>query len=261
MGTFDDYAERIASVGKTQREASLIREKRRIAEEARSSIAFQKVMIEGEQREVTVISSDLTDQKKICSLPGEDIKCGAIVDWKNNKWLITEKDADDELYTKATMLRCNYELRWVDDDDVIRSQWCVIEDGTKYLIGEGEGKESIATRGDTRIYIIIGRNEHTKRFDRTMRFLIDDDGGKHVLAYELTKPLKVGFVYNDEGVYKFILHETNTTDEDNQEMRIADYYKHFPQSVVVDRKETKPPKSPAISPNENTTGSGKMVWL
>lgn len=76
----------------------------------------------------------------------------------------------------------------------------------------------------------IARNDKTKQLDRDNRFLIDDPESSFMLAYSLTKPLKLGWSYNNHGVYKFVLQEVTTTDDDNQELRIADYYKHFPRS-------------------------------
>ena len=48
-----------------------------------------------------------------------------------------------------------------------------------------------------------------------------------MMAFALTKPLKFAGVYGGNGVYKFVLQEVNTTDDDNEELGIADYYKHF----------------------------------
>ena len=65
------------------------------------------------------------------SMPGEDFDCGGLVEWMNNHWLIEEKDAHNELYTRVKLLQCNYLLKWVDEENVIHEQYCVIEDGTK----------------------------------------------------------------------------------------------------------------------------------
>jgi len=108
-------------------------------------------------------------------------------------------------------------------------------------------------RGDSRISITISRNDNTAKLDRQDRFLVDDPKSGHLLAYTLSKPLKLGMWYEvdgDGGVYKFVLQEVDTTDDDNQELRIADYYKHF----RVNKPDT-------INPYENKTDKGKAVWL
>ena len=125
------------------------------------------------------------------------------------------------------------------------------EDGTKYLTGELEDRQFIVTRGDSRMALIISRNEETVKLNRDYRFLIDDPDSQEQLAYALTKPLKVGQVYNGKGVFGFVLQEVQTTDDDNLELGIADYYKHFNKddTPIVDSEE------------ENVTETGKKVWL
>ena len=77
-----------------------------------------------------------------------------------------------------------------------------------------------------------------------------------MLAFTLSKPLKIGHSYDDEtGVYKFVLHEVNSTDDDNFELGIADYYKYFPKEneIAVDA-----PPTPGEIIDETT---GKKRWL
>ena len=119
---------------------------------------------------------------------------------------------------------------------------------TKYLTGELEDRNFILTRGDSRIAITMARNQYSVKLDRQNRFLIDDLDSNHMIAYALTKPLKFSGVYNGEGVFKFVLQEVATTDDDNQELGIADYYKHFPK-----------PSNVEIPPDGG--GSGRRQWL
>lgn len=118
------------------------------------------------------------------------------------------------------------------------------------LTGEYEDRNFVVTRGDSRIAMTIARNEHTVKFDRECRFLIDDTESDHKLAYLLTKPLKLGATFNNKGVFKFVLQEVTATDDDNHELGIADYYKHFPKTTVVDGNEPTEPDD-----------TGKKVWL
>ena len=71
-------------------------------------------------------------------MPGETIKHGSLVHWMDQYWLVVEKDYNTTLYTRAKLQQCNYLLRWVSEDAVIHEQWCIVEDGTKYLTGELE---------------------------------------------------------------------------------------------------------------------------
>lgn len=104
----------------------------------------------------------------------------------------------------------------------------------------------------------ISRNEDTVKFNRESRFIIDDPDGKGRLAYLLTKPLKVGWVYNNDGVYCFVLQEVATTDNDNIPLGVADYYKYFPNE---EKKDTDRDHGVSINPDDNITQEGKKVWL
>lgn len=118
------------------------------------------------------------------------------------------------------------------------------------LTGEYEDRNFIVTRGDSRIAVTIAKNEFTTKLGRRNRFIIDDPKSLQPLAYALTKPLKPGHTYNDMGVFKFVLQEVNTTDDDNFELGIADYYLHFPKPDSGETPDTPPDSRP-----------GKKVWL
>lgn len=228
MSAWDIYKTKIEGYGKTQREAVKKREEHFLLQKLKDSLSYQEVLVDGVLQQVSIINSDNLNEKVMISLPNEDITCGGMVEWQKNYWLVTEKDAANELYTKTKLVQCNHLLRWVDDDNVIREQWCVIEDGTKYLTGEYEDRNFIVTRGDSRIAMTISRNEHTVKFNRGNRFLIDDPDSPQKMAFLLTKPLKTGKVYQGQGIYSFVLQEVVSTEDDNMELGVADYYKHFP---------------------------------
>lgn len=250
MGAWDLYDARVVAHGTTKRGSQLMREKHYLLTRLPQHLSYHHVTIDGDERDVAIINTDNLDTKYIYSLPNEDIRHGGLVEWMDNHWLITERDANMEVYTKAKMLQCNYLLKWVDDDNVIHKQWCIVEDGTKYLTGEYEDKLFVATRGDSRIAVTIARNKDTAKLNRNNRFIIDDPLSPHQLAYQLTKPLKLGMSFGEDGVFKFVLQEVNTTDNDNLEEQIADYYLHFPRVVT----ET-------IDPEGNRDEDGKKVWL
>ena len=256
MSAWDVYQSRMDAIGTTKREAKFRRESRYLSTKVPDNLSYFTVDIDGVSQDVAIENTDNLDEKFIYSLPGDDITHGGLVEWMDNYWLVTEKDAATELYARAKMIQCNYLLRWVDSNAVIHEQWCIIEDGTKYLTGQYEDREFFVTRGDSRLGMIIAKNEHTTKLKRGCRFLIDDEDSEMMLAYELTKPFKLGGVFNKQGVFKFVLQEVNTTEDDNQELRIADYYKQFPRE---DTGVVSPGLS--IDPDNTKTDDGRMVWL
>ena len=265
MSIWNVYANRIDAHGGSKRGAAMQREVRMINRKLPDNFSYQTVTMydqahgynimekgpefAGVERQLAIINSDNLNEKTIFSMPGEDIENGSLIHWMDNYWIVSERDANTTLYTRAKVVQCNYLLRWVSDDSNVYEQWCVIEDGTKYLTGEYEDRNFVVTRGDSRISMMIARNDITSKFfDRDMRFLIDDEASPLKLAYLLTKPLKVGWNYGGYGVYKFVLQEVNTTEDDNQDLMIADYYKYFPRDGYDD-SATEPPTN------------GKKVWL
>lgn len=97
------------------------------------------------------------------------------------------------------------------------------------LTGEYGDNEYILTRGDTRISVTLPYDEYTIRLNRKNRFLIDSFDSPTVLAYELTKPFKLGGTYGQGGILTFVMQECNTEDTDNFELHIANYYERFPR--------------------------------
>lgn len=229
MNPWATYTARINARGTTRRDTVLQRERAFLSAKLPSSLSYHSVIVDGTQQEMAVINSDNLNMKTLCSMPGEDLRHGALVEWMDNHWLIIARDPNNELYTKATMKQCNYLLKWIADDGTIVERWCIVEDGTKYLTGEYGDNDFIVTRGDSRISLTIAKDEYSIQLSRENRFLIDDYDTKTVLAYRLTKPFKLGGTYNGEGVLNFVLAECNTEDTDNFELHIANYYDHFPK--------------------------------
>lgn len=122
------------------------------------------------------------------------------------------------------------------------------------------------TRGDSRISLQLARNKYTVALNRENRFLIDDPDSPHKLAYLLTKPLKLGFTYNNEGTLKFVLQEVTATQDDNHELGIADYYKYFPKNSADSESgdsgsEESVTGSTGSEESAPTGQTGKKVWL
>lgn len=201
----------------------------RMRRKVTATLSYKRARINDQDWQIAVVDdAENLNIKKIFSMPNEVLPHGSLVEWNNSIWLITEVDVRDELCTKGKMKRCNYYLRWIDDVGNIISRWCVVEDGTKYLIGERS--EDMMTIGDARIALTIGKDPDTDKLGRGKRFLIDDPDSKDILAYQITKPNKLFNVYDGKGVFRFILNEVNKTDDDNDELRIADYYSWVPSS-------------------------------
>lgn len=262
MSVLDTYKARMEIHGVTKRERAIHRAQSYITKKAEGAVSTETVLIDNAIQKVTILhKSEDVNIKKICSMPGETLQHGGIVDFADAKWLITDLDADDKVYANGIMQRCNYILKWLNNDGRIVKRWCIVEDGTKYLVGERSG--DIITVGDARIAITIGKDAETTQLRRGKRFLVDDPMSNDVLAYQISKPNKLFNIYGGNGVFKFILTEVSLTDADNTELRIADYYNWQPDKKL-DKNHTNPkiPLEDIIykAPDANDD-DGKKVWL
>lgn len=228
MNPWETYEARNAVRGVTRRDTTLNRAQNRLARKMPQTLSFTDVSVDGVKHSISVIDTDNLDTKLIFTMPNETVKHGGIVEWEGYHWIITEKDAHSEVYTKAKMRQCNYLLKWVDGQSIIE-RWCIVEDGTRYLSGEMGDREFVVLRGDSRVAVTLPKDEHSLRLGRENRFIIDDYGAPSPLAYRLTKPFKLGGSFDEDGVLHFVMYECNTEDDDNLELHIADYYTHFPR--------------------------------
>lgn len=134
MSVWDIYESRIDVRGNSKREAIKRNELRNIDRHLPDNLSYTQCTLDGVEQTVAIINSDNLDEKTILSLPGEDIRHGALVEWMDQHWLVVERDANTTLYTRAKLLQCNYLLKWVTEENEIHEQWCTVEDGTKLLI-------------------------------------------------------------------------------------------------------------------------------
>lgn len=257
MSVWDRYDSRMNAGGATPRAKAFINECNFINTKLPGSLSYHKAVINGEDRELAIINTDNLDIKTLCTFPGETLPHGGLVYWMDQYWLITEVDANNEVYTRGKMRQCNYLLRFVSKDKQVIERWCIIDDGTRYLSGEYGDREMIMLRGDSRISMTIAKDQYTAQFGRENRFIIDDYASTDVLAYRMTKPYKLGGSFGETGVYYFVLTECNTEDDDNLELHIADYYQYFPRENEL--KDETVIEEPEIEVDGNQ--EKKRVWI
>lgn len=241
MDVWDRYKHRMDIRGDTRRKAAFNREARFIETKAPHSLSFHTAKLDGKVQDLTIIDSDLYDTKVILSMPGDDIRYGAYVEWNGYTWLVVDKDVNTELRARAKMRLCNYFLRWVDPDTGrIIERWVLIEDGTKYMTGEMGDSYFVMTRGDSRIAVYVPRDADTAKLNRNSRFIVDDKLSQNKIVYRLTKPLTVGHSYTHEedgtnGIFVFLFSEDQLTEFDNADECVADYYRFHTTKTAEDK--------------------------
>jgi len=215
-----NFADRVSSPGGTPRDHAIHNLRQRAAVQLRHNPSFQTLTINGEVREMAVMSfAKKFNVKKLCALPGEHITHGGLVCWKDNHWIVTQVDADDTAYESALMQQCNYRLRWYDSQGQLIEKWCIVEDGTKYL--EGLYRFEMMELGAARIAVTVAKDEDTKALRRGDRFIIADPDADEKLSYRITKPNTLFNIFQDKGIYRYIMTETVVEGEDNKLDSIA----------------------------------------
>lgn len=229
MDGWASYAQRMGAIGENKRQMWVNRTSESIRRRAMASPSTHLVKINGVEQYVSITHRAKIAEKRICALPGEHIKHGGLVEFNSGMWLITELDADNEVYERGLMRRCNHQLRWIGKDGTVKTKWCVVEDGTKYLIGEATSRyENLMVIGDARIAVTIGRDADSLELSRGLRFIIDDEDTSSPSAYQITKANRFFNTYDGEGVFRFILNEVVLTANDNIAEHIADYNSWMP---------------------------------
>lgn len=126
--TRDQYRQAIASNGKTQRDRAVNKGIHDMNKLGPLSPSYKDVLIDSVPRKVNIISSTVTTQKIFHTRPGEDFTIGSIMEWSNSHWLITERDAEDEITVRGKIQICQKEIVWQDvlTHDIV-ARWATVE--------------------------------------------------------------------------------------------------------------------------------------
>ena len=100
VDVWGSYNARLATRGTTLREAAKSRESSYLTRKLKASLSYRTATVDGHERQLAIINSDNLNLKTVCTLPGEELLCGSIVEWEENHWIVTETDANNEIYTR-----------------------------------------------------------------------------------------------------------------------------------------------------------------
>lgn len=199
--------------------------KRKTLQYSDKSGSKKKVIINGEEREVLIISSNQTDKKTICSMPNNSLFLGDLIIWNGTHWLVTEMEIDDFVYHKGTIERCNILLKWQNKAGEIIERWGVSTDVASN--SEGVVQNSIINLPKLVLGIRLTLDNETSCIRRGKRFLIDIDDDEPN-AYITTNRNVITDIYDEDqnhGICSITLsQQQRNNDKDNTELMIADYF-------------------------------------
>ena len=144
--------------------------------------------------------------------------------FENRYWLINGYPGNNGIYEKATMVLCQYLLRWQNSEGKIIERWCNAVSASKYDVGEN-GNYTITLSSNTYTIITPGDSE-CLNLDRK-RVFIDKRKINPEKVFKMTRTDDILYDYGDEyhgSVLSFIADKTELNlKTDSQELGICDY--------------------------------------
>ncbi|MGG1663089.1 Ig-like domain-containing protein [Brevibacillus sp. NRS-1366] len=169
------------------------------------------VQIDGQDREVFIMSSSKEKMKKVLSKPDELINMGSLIEWNTSYWLVVEKEPNEELHSNCNMKKCESSLKWLNSEGEIKEAPFTRKfNSSAYPLQD----DRFMILSKERRVILVQSNKDTKLIKKDRRFIFDERCWK-VIGYD-------GLV---EGLLELTLEEDQFHDTlDNVELRIAEYY-------------------------------------
>lgn len=234
--TRSQYREMLDLNGPTQRDRIINKSVHDQNKLAPVSPSYKDVTIDDVSRKLNIISSTVMNQKIIHTLPGEDFAIGSIVYWSKSHWLITERDAEDEITVRGRIQICQKQITWQDDNTYeIRSLWATVE--KPYYSNLEENKTLSYSTREFRIQMPF--DEYSANLNIGKRLMLEIVNGVPK-TYRITSidQMTSRIDYNGEqvGFLSFnVEQDLYNPDTDNAEKMICDY-------VPIDDTEEDPPE-------------------
>ncbi len=179
---FDMYAAMLGGRGSSRRDRIIQKSKHDTLKMGPDSPAYKEVEIDGVKHNMEIISSTVTNQKIIRTMPGDDFEIGHIMLWSKSHWLITERDADDEITVRGKIELCNRSIQWQDTETgEIVTRWAVVD--KPYFSNLSENK--LMTLSSREFQIKIPYDEESALLDVDKRLMLEEING-HPKTYRIT---------------------------------------------------------------------------
>ena len=204
--------------------------------------AFQEALITDIATTVTIYNYDLSQSKNIrCIIQGNTgdtylksmertvlvtigtLKAGMYIYFENCYWLVTGYPGNNGIYEKATLILCQYKLRWQDDFGKVIERYVNITSASKYDVGRsGNDVIMLASNNFT---ILAPEDDDTATLDGR-RVFIDRDTKNPNKVFEITRSDDVLYLYGEDhgGMLSFIADRVEFNPEvDRPDLGLCDY--------------------------------------
>lgn len=151
------------------------------------------------------------------------IKAGMYVLFEDRYWLITGYPGNNGIYEKATMILCQYKLKWQKSNGDIIERWANFVSASKYDVGQfGNNYITLASNNFT---VLIPEDDDGITLENK-RVFIDRNINSPRKVFEITRSDDVLYLYgkNHGGVLSFIADRDEFNSEtDKPDLGICDY--------------------------------------
>lgn len=262
--TRSEYRASLALNGVTQRERTINKALHDTTLLGKVSPSYKAVTIDDVPRYVNIISATVTNQKIIRTRPGEDFQIGSILYWSKSHWLITERDADDEITVRGRIQICQKQITWQDDlTKKIVSLWATVE--KPYYSNLSENKTLSYSTREFRVQMPF--DEYSARLNIGKRLMLEIINGSPK-TYRITSidQMTGRTDYDGEqiGFLSFnVEQDLYNSETDNVDKMICDYVPEEDETEEANEFET-PEDNRVLSidftgePSIPTGGFGKL---
>lgn len=218
--------------------------------------AFHEALQTDVATTVTLYNSDLSEVKDIrCIVQGNiadtqlkslertilvpigTLKAGMYIFFENRYWLVTGYPGNNKIYEKATIILCQYKLRWQNDYGRIIERWANFTSASKYDTGRSGNQTIILTSNNFTIW--VPEDDDAFTLDNK-RVFIDRNTQNPSKVFEITRSDDVLYLFGDEhgGILSFIADKDELNPSvDRPDLGLCDY---------------KPPRPLPPKPDETT---------
>ncbi len=225
------YEDRLTLYGNTQKERTVNRERKRLVKKAPASLSHKEVLIgdidgkeDGIPFPMLITSTQQRYAKTINLLPGDDFNVGSIVYWNKSRWLITQKDVEDEINKKGGMELCNKLISWQNPETLeIHQRWVTTD---KPYFNNLEDLRSLEV-SQREFKIQVSDDDETSLLDIGKRFMLEVIGDKpktyRVTSVDsMTERYSIGDTIKGFRILNIEQDQFNPT-TDNIELMLCDY--------------------------------------
>lgn len=181
-------------------------------------------------------STQLKSLERTILVPIGTLKAGMYILFEDRYWLITGYPGNNKIYEKATMILCQYKLRWQDDTGKVIERWANFTSASKYDIGHSGNQTIMLTSNNFTIW--IPEDDDSATLD-TRRVFIDRDTDSPTKVFEITRSDDVLYLFGEDhgGILSFIADKVELNLEvDRPDLGLCDYKP--PRPLPPDPDET-----------------------